>query len=507
MPDDLPHPDSTDKIKETPVMGTVYFGAQPLEPRSEQTCRPGAILANQFFHIADKARTGGIEPGHIVVELTGKLIFELIREGILPDDVVTSIKGFETTNINEKSIDEILQTENKKNMVSNIKDEVNKLYKSKKNADKLEKLHDFLSTLDPTNKEKYERDNGHPVYLIKQDYPDSMRTPIDNLTKTSAGGELSKAALIAWHFGSGLKKGKESENKKAFSEVTANAIAHVLGMPTQKQDLLFGRYGNGSLKVLTIAGWEKKAEKLPFVDGKAEPFGRSGEWFSLMMVQADRDAIGSQAQNKLKIGEDLFGIDFGHAYQYASGENVLIGNIIIDEKSKNVSVDVPENFKNYKVILDSPVDQKIKSLLYLYQSLSEDDKISIFSDHPEKKDILDNYIEQFKKSDPDHFKVKIELIKPGAVNHLIAEYDRKIDGMIRDMSSEVRNKRMKENIRQLQGFRKKLKEIKEKHNDSAKNLLKKCNDFILIVAPQVLEEKGSSPELGRQGGRRPSTRG
>lgn len=174
-------------------------------------------------------------------------------------------------------------------------------------------------------------------------------------------------------------------NVEAVLEVLANDVARTFGMTVQSQELYPAQFQNAVSQLLLLGRWLTGSSTLGGDSGAALTGGVAGdgclakpvllphqdihhvsdasiahlgEHLPLLLVQGDRDAIGSQGQNKLRVGNTLVGIDFGKAYQQSIVEQVTsqfqIGNEAIRKE-----------FKNYSIFDDTTRSEKMRGVIRL----------------------------------------------------------------------------------------------------------------------------------------------
>jgi hypothetical protein len=233
-------------------------------------------------------------------------------------------------------------------------------------------------------------------------------------------------------FGMAAVKVVQIKNAKPFDdvncdsamEVIANDIARLF-MPVQNQTLLQGRYANGLMQLMLETVENKNARDLGPLAGDAannqsycvkpvlhpvddkikylsdDSILHLAEYFAIMAIQGDYDGIGTNGQNKMRDGNSIYGIDFGHAYQLS----------IIDLLENNFHFKHPK-FVNYSVFYDAPRSDIVRGLIKvaalgkvkvddnILRSYGEDfkqevDKLYALAGTDE--DIFDNYIRKFKE--------------------------------------------------------------------------------------------------------------
>lgn len=208
------------------------------------------------------------------------------------------------------------------------------------------------------------------------------------------------------------------KNIEAVREVFANDYARIGGMLVQDQVLYIGESDTGLLQLMPKGLWVNQASIL----GKLAGGGANSQYLVLSVVKAvnsvnflsdytianlgrylpvlleegDIDAIGSQAQNKLRLGNRILGIDFGHPFQ---------ANIIHKVGSDFHLAD--QNFKNYSIFYDRPRSEYVSGLLILAK----------LSGHIIDSRVVESYGQEFSDL--------YQAIVPSADTVLFSDYHRK----------------------------------------------------------------------------------
>jgi hypothetical protein len=317
----------------------------------------------------------------------GRIMFELYKKSLLEKEGLPKPKSQES-----------------KGITSRIRDRLGipiKVKKTKKeNMDEISRL---MSA-------------GNKVYMVKQDGGLILgRTgpSIDKIAKTTTGKAVKK-----WTLGIGLyfwkayylfKNDPVKVNADVITEVVSTKIAAAKGFPSQEIDTIEGTYGNGAPKVATIVTWTSGCrdlggrlegsdgiegvlvKKINGVSVSDDSVYGLGESLVAQISLGDRDGIGSKGQNKAivpltkeeqadlghKFTDQFYGIDFGKSYQ--STQNPIVQSLQDDFSFTN-----PGNFKNYSMLYDNPLRDKMKGvymLAALRGELSEDHKLKIVKEY------------------------------------------------------------------------------------------------------------------------------
>lgn len=239
-------------------------------------------------------------------------------------------------------------------------------------------------------------------------------------------GEFLSSEVIKW----GKSKPVVKKSKEPLQEAIGTDFARALGFTNiHNQTMYPGFYGDkhpGILKIMLKAHWATNATLVQPLAGQpdkqylVEPLliardgianlshhgVRLGELLVPFLFLADRDAIGSQGQNKLlKVINgvlSLYGIDFGH----------ILADDILDKIRDDFSVDHGD-FKNYTVFYDSDRSDIIRGLFLLAKTanLPIDEKIleSYGVDFVKKYNSIQPNIFETILNDYEHFFTELAL--------------------------------------------------------------------------------------------------
>lgn len=289
---------------------------------------------------------------------------------------------------------------------------------------------------------------------------------IQKIYKTPLIGSL--AGRIAIDVFKEAKKNRfDKFDEQAVFEVLGNDVARAYGLPVQAQYLLYGEYPNGALQFILKALFIKDAKPLgPLAGGKnndnycVKPIllplndivylsdasiPNLAEYYALFAIQGDPDAI-NDGGNKLRLGNQLVGIDFGHAYK----------ECIVESLSRDFHF-VNPGFKNYTIFNDSVRSQFVRGLIRLAKLRGEtiDDNI------------LKSYGEDFHQA--------IASVEAGADEKIFDDYIKKM----RELADEFPTDKIgKENRRCCQKIAKQIENITNK-------AIKARNDFIDKFKPYL----------------------
>ena len=281
-----------------------------------------------------------------------------------------------------------------------------------------------------------------PQYLVKLTYDELSNGKVVpeavNIKRTSTVQAAYKTNRL---FGLAVEKvmllAKTEEltkkNCEAFQEIIANDVARLCGMQVQDQYLM-QRILHGRLQFLLVGKWverattfnlggseDKKFNNLIVRDVVAKQNGIVGlsdnsvtnvpQQLPLMLTQADNDGIGSKGQNKLRVGNRLVGIDFGHAYRKTPAE---VANFIAQEITLDFQVKHPD-FKNYSIFNDFNRSDIVKGLLPLA-------KLAGQTISPE---IVQSY------GDP-HLQAQLDQLNPNDDLNIFDDYSNKIRALLNE---------------------------------------------------------------------------
>ncbi|WP_133139705.1 hypothetical protein [Legionella genomosp. 1] len=382
-----------------------------IPPRGENRhYRVGTVLG-EFFYVGDKP--GGVEPGFLGVKIN-----PAFRQRI--SEAMPAVFD------NSMPMNQLRET------ISNmVAEPANVHYGELLSFSQLIEKEGKTGNVNNPSQQKLD------LWLIKQDYNDTpsgkVSPPKDRLEKTNAIKslpDLVKAPATAIYQKVRLSD-PQVENTNAVLEYFANSVAKAYGMHVQEQELAFGEYSNGKAKIMTACKWEPELRvfegklrgsvKKDLYQGHLVQFenkepktvnGRFladdsvkdlGESLPLVLAQGDRDVLGSQGQNKGRVGEYFFGFDFGHAYRE---ENPIL-NSLKDDFTFIQPADANKKFKNISAFYDAPMSEKMMGMFYLYR-MDPDAAGKVFSLQEQRK--IEEMILAYSAKNPD-FALRIARIQ------------------------------------------------------------------------------------------------
>ncbi|WP_207385068.1 cell envelope integrity protein TolA, partial [Legionella fairfieldensis] len=340
-----------------------------------------------------------------------------------------------------------------------------------------------------------------PKYLVKMDYTliseGRVAPERENLKRTHViqrayqvhplWGSLCVEAFRFYKIGSPLEK-----NRDAVLEALANDLARASGMNVQEQTLLPGIYENGDLKLLLKGKWLNNATTLGPLKGGSNQFpyhnyrakktdlrqpagicyianhsiADLASHFATLLVQGDYDGIGEEGGNKLEINQQLFGIDFGHAYR---GENQIIQHLL---PNWHLPVKLLSRYKNFSIFHDSRRSELAQGML-IYAKLAGRDT----NDSALHHDVA--------------FRERLEDIESNAIEKLIDDYINRFQNLA---EKEPHHKAHYLAIVEA------VKGTKKRVLDAIKKLLDKLGDNIYLP-PQLLDclDHLEKISLGKEG--------
>lgn len=255
---------------------------------------------------------------------------------------------------------------------------------------------------------------GIPLYFIKQNYIDPTDKKVNESTSVGASAEdwkrtstVRKSLLPSIMANAGAFFGKDTiytKNLNAILETLATAIAEIV-MQVQKQNLLPGNYQNsdGQKKFTTCARWERRftdfekqiivannnqgvlikltANDRPLMDPRGHYLSDDtitdlGRIFLLAVILNDYDFVGSKGGNKGRVGNNFFGIDFGHCLRE---QNEIVSGLQTDFSLPQL----PNKYKNFSIFFDTEIAQKHECLL-IFNKLrtGQMPPISVLAEYP-----------------------------------------------------------------------------------------------------------------------------
>jgi hypothetical protein len=333
--------------------------------------RRGHILNGQYFYWDNKL--WGVEPGFpysIIDDFFKKLFLKVLGR---------TWAEVEKTKLSE-NIEEINLSE----------DELKKLYEEIKKA----------------SEEYWE---AH--ILLKQDYNDGVFATItyEGALGSNTIKKIPKLLqpVAAKAYQEFRKQTKNKTNIDAAFECAATNIAtDDWLLKGQRQTLTEGTYLDGHSKIMTCSGLEKKLKTFSDSDGPFEITGGTSsngnyivekgkrkttdkilnffEYFILFVLGGDFDGLKDANKGTIPTGDtekfNFFGIDFGHAFR---GKSPLIQFL-----EDNLRVSSSKGFKNFSILDDSLLKERMKGIHYL--------RALLMRVLPEK-DVLESYDQDFKE--------------------------------------------------------------------------------------------------------------
>ena len=266
------------------------------------------------------------------------------------------------------------------------------------------------------------------------------------------------------------------KNGEAILEVIANDVARVYGLTVQDQVLYRQNHRNGAMKLTLKAPWEKNACPIqPLQGGKhhddvkvvAAPVNLNGisaladpimngfaEYLFLFLAQGSYDSIGSNGGNKLIRNQQLFGIDFGHAY-----EEIITDKIALNFQVKDA------RFKNFSVFYAAPRSMQVRGLLRLARLANKLISPTVL------------------KSYGDAFKNAWEAIPAHADEAIFADYMRKFQEIADEYKAQGAGK--EDNAKDCAKLVQKIKETKIAACKARDGLLEKFKDYLHLPCDAV----------------------
>jgi hypothetical protein len=333
-----------------------------------------------------------------------------------------------------------------------------------------------------------------PRYIVKLNHTtitdDGQIIPQDtDLSRSSQIAALNNISPIFGQVGVFFYKNFktatfEAKNTEAVLEALANDIARVHGLTVQDQVLYPSLYDNGLYRLMLKAVWVEDARDLGGSKGNCLAGSTTdenyvvkkvvlpryditsisddeimlAEHYALLLAQGDRDAIGSKGQNKMRRGNELIGIDFGHAY---AGENK-----IIDLLDHDFYLPPPSEtkFKNYSVFYDNKRSDLMRGILILAKLANK---------------TLD---EKNLKLYGDEFFDKLQKIKAGDDITVFDDYQRKFQ----EIASEFEGNKDDKNANCCKAIALAIITVSEIAKSSRAKLINKFRDY-LNTPPQILD--------------------
>jgi hypothetical protein len=141
-----------------------------------------------------------------------------------------------------------------------------------------------------------------------------------------------------------------------------------------------------------------------------------GPHAAMMILLGDNDTIGSQGQNKGRKGNQLFGLDFGHAFR--DKPNPLIKHLRTD-----LGFNGNSSFKNMGTMFhDTELSERMQGMFYLYKMMGENNRKEFFGEETslERKNIEAAIVAYGEKY--SDFRVKMGEIKDGSLIETFNQY-------------------------------------------------------------------------------------
>ncbi|MGY6271300.1 hypothetical protein ACXIUT_16545 [Achromobacter denitrificans] len=224
-------------------------------------------------------------------------------------------------------------------------------------------------------------------HYIKLDYYEADRSG----DRYQIPSDKAKNALHRWFTGATAK----DRNEGAVREALANDLMRSLGIQSQKLKIVEGEYADGTPKLMLdgthvdsvdgngfsdfdgkpllgerylkdgVLVRNTKAEGdadgvysgPPALDGGMKELGRNK---ILLLLMADRDALGSKGGNKGYVGDTFVGIDPGHALE--GGLLSRRGDINSDFSFKQPGLLPAQGYKNFSMFDQSPLSEKMEGV-------------------------------------------------------------------------------------------------------------------------------------------------
>lgn len=330
-------------IEDVPGLRLINAGVK-IDPRGQKEVedyKPGMKLGDFVYY---KPKPAGIEPGFLGFWLNDE--FYQAAQAIVNDASI--------------SVDELLEDPDRAQAL-------------------LEQLDNEGNVLLRFQKQDY-KDPADDSDQVGPDEHDMKRT---NTVKAVAKVSTTAAEVVAHVSKRFAKKPIAERNLEAILETLSTAIAGLF-MRVQQQDLLPSSYINGQLKYTTSAVWQKgfrdftkqlvtgsgKQGLLAKLEGEElikfstelyrseDGIANLGRILPIAVLFNDFDFIGSKGGNKGRVGNEFFGIDFGHAFRE---ENKVVAGSQTDFSLP----DLPSKCKNYSVFSDTKISEKNQGLLML----------------------------------------------------------------------------------------------------------------------------------------------
>lgn len=227
------------------------------------------------------------------------------------------------------------------------------------------------------------------IHHVKMDYAESDRTLTGRVQIPKSKAKNSAHRTFT-------AKSRETANKAAIKETLASDLMSAMGIHAQKARLVPAKYQDGSLKLMISSehmtgnpgeNFEDFAGKLSSTrnavlyttnssgqkisDSAVEGWGRNK---ILMLLLADRDAIGTRGDNKGRLGNTFAAIDPGHSLEgYMSMRNIH-DDFSFDQPRASKGM----QFKNFTIFDDSTFKEKMAGVENIEKMRDEGSDMRIF---------------------------------------------------------------------------------------------------------------------------------
>lgn len=242
------------------------------------------------------------------------------------------------------------------------------------------------------------------IHYVKMDYAESDRTIGHKLRipmRTAKG--MAHRDFTA--------KTREKANMAALKETLATDLMRAMGITTQNAHLIPSTYADGSLKllveaehmnmtaedgnilnfkdfsghlhdgVLTREETDEDGNKTLISDPVVEHWGRNK---ILLLLMADRDAIGSRGDNKGRMGDTFSAIDPGHSLEGFMGFRNVHSDFSFDQPvMRNM------RFKNFSMFDDSSYVEKMQGVRKMKEMREDGSDVDVFNSYA---DLLESEI-------------------------------------------------------------------------------------------------------------------